>query len=121
VVCNGAERAIFVRGLPEMKVKNILLEDMVFQSKQGVDMTEAGAFVLRNIQLITRNSNPVLNIHNSENILVEKIDYNNGAELLLNVSGEKTKNIVFSKTDLSRAKTKSRFSYGAKENSLQIK
>ena len=36
VVCNGAEKAIFVRGLPEMNVKNIVLENMVLAGKRRI-------------------------------------------------------------------------------------
>lgn len=121
VICNGAEKAIFVRGLPEMNVKNIVLEDMVLQAKEGLDMTEGSDITLRNIQVITKNTDPVLNIHNSRNIVLDKIAYNNDAALLLNVSGEKSKGITLSKTDANRAKKKFEFTYGASENVLTVK
>lgn len=121
VICNGAEKAIFVRGLPEMNVKNIVLEDMVLQAKEGLDMTEGSDITLRNIQVITKNTDPVLNIHNSRNIVLDKIGYNNDATLLLNVSGEKSKGIILSKTDANRAKKKFEFTYGANENVLTVK
>ena len=40
IVCNGAEKAIFVRGLPEMNVKNVVMENMIIQANKGLDMTE---------------------------------------------------------------------------------
>ena len=36
IVCNGAEKAIFVRGLPEMNIKNIVLQDMILQGYEGI-------------------------------------------------------------------------------------
>jgi polygalacturonase len=39
VYCNGAAKGIFVRGLPEMHVKDIVLENMVLQAKKGIDVT----------------------------------------------------------------------------------
>ena len=47
VYCNGAEKAIFVRGLPEMHVKDIVLENMVLQAKKGIDVQEAPVLHLK--------------------------------------------------------------------------
>ncbi|HVK97719.1 MAG TPA: glycoside hydrolase family 28 protein, partial [Flavisolibacter sp.] len=66
VVANGAEKAIFVRGLPEMNVKNIVMQNMTLQAKHGLDMTEGSGIVLRNVNLITTDTDPVMNIHNSK-------------------------------------------------------
>jgi polygalacturonase len=121
VVANGAAKAIFVRGLPEMNVKNIVMENMVLQADEGLDMTEGTGITLRNVQLVTKQTNPVLNIHNSKDITLDKITYNNGAELLLNVSGEKSSGIVLNGTDINKAKKGTEFTYGAKENALKMK
>ena len=121
VVCNGAAKAIFVRGLPEMNVKNIVLEDMVLQANDGLDITEGSGIALKNIQLITKNTNPVMNIHNSRDIVLNKIGYRSGAELLLNVTGEKTSGVVLKETDASKAKKKVEFGFGATEGTLSLK
>jgi polygalacturonase len=119
IVCNGAEKAIFVRGLPEMNVRNIVMEDMVIQSNKGLDMTEGSDIVLKNVNLITRESNPVMNIHNSKNITLNKIGYP-GADVLLNVSGEKSSGIAVTSTDISKAKKGLEVSYGAKESAVKM-
>ena len=121
VVCNGAAKAIFVRGLPEMSVKNIVLENMVLQANDGLDMTEGSGIALKNIQLITKNTNPVMNIHNSKDIVLNKIGFKSGAELLLNVTGEKTSGVVLKDTDASKAKKKVEFGFGAGEGSVTAK
>jgi polygalacturonase len=119
VVCNGAEKAIFVRGLPEMSVKNVVMENMVIQSNEGLDMTEGSDIVLKNVSLITKNVNPVMNIHNSRNIMLNKISYAN-ADLLLNVTGEKSSGIAVTSTDVSKAKKGVEVSYGAKESAVKM-
>ncbi len=121
IICNGAQQAIFVRGLPEMNIQDVYLENMVLQSKEGLNCTEATGLHLKNVKLITDNTNPVMNIHNSKDITLDNIGYKNGAELLLNVSGEKSSNIKLINTDASKAKNKVEFSYGASEKSLSIK
>ena len=119
VVVNGAQKAIFVRGLPEMNVKNIVMEDMVLQAKEGLDMTEGTGITLKNVQLITTNKNPVMNIHNSQNIVLANVGYAD-AELLLNVTGEKSKEIVLNGTDLKKAKKGVEVGYGATEKAVKI-
>lgn len=113
VVANGAEKAIFVRGLPEMNVKNIVMQNMVLQAKQGLDMTEGSDITMKNVKVYTKETDPVLNIHNSKNITLQNITYNKGAELLLNVSGAKSKGIKVTGTDTKGAKKAIDFTYGA--------
>lgn len=121
VVCNGAKKAIFVRGLPEMNVQNIFLQDMVLQADEGLDMQEGSGIVLKNIQLLTTQTNPVMNIHNSKNITLDKIGYQPNAELLMNVTGEKTNGLVLKNTDATKAKKKVEFAFGADAASLSAK
>jgi polygalacturonase len=113
VVATGAEKAIFVRGLPEMNVNNIVMENMTIQAKHGLDMTEGSNIVLKNVKLFTTDTDPVMNIHNSHNIGLNNISYNENAQLLLNISGEKSKKIKVTGTDLKKAKKGIEFSYGA--------
>jgi polygalacturonase len=121
IICNGAQQAIFVRGLPEMNIQDVYFENLVLQAKDGLDCTEATGLHLKNVKLITDNTNPVMNIHNSKNISLDQIGYKNGAELLLNISGEKSSGIQLIHTDVTKAKNKVTFSSGASENSLEKK
>jgi unsaturated rhamnogalacturonyl hydrolase len=113
VVTNGADKAIFVRGLPEMNVKNLVLENMVLQAKKGLDITEGEDITLRNVRFILKETDPVLNIHNSKRITLNNIGYNDNAELLLNVSGEKETGISLLNTDTSKAKKGTEYNFGA--------
>ena len=117
VICNGAARAIFIRGLPEMNVKNIVLEDMVLQAEEGLDMTEGSHITIKNVKLITKETNPVMNIHNSRHITLNKIGYRN-ADVLLNVTGEKSKDIQLSDTDRTKSKKAVELNYGAKKDAV---
>ncbi|RYY18252.1 MAG: glycoside hydrolase family 28 protein [Chitinophagaceae bacterium] len=121
VVCNGAEKAIFVRGLPEMNVKNIILENMVIQARQGLDMTEGSDITLKNVKLFTEDKGAVLNIHNSKNIKLSKISYSPGRDLFLNVSGAKSAGIKIETDDKTKIAKSILYSYGATENSVETK
>lgn len=121
VICDGAEKAVFIRGLPEMNVKEIYLDDLSIKSKQGIDCTEASGVHFNNIRLFTANTDPVANFHNSNNISIDRIAYNQGATLLLNVSGDKSNGIKVTNTDTSKAKDKVKFEFGASEKAAEIK
>ena len=119
VYCNGAEKAIFIRGLPEMHVKDITLQNMVLQSDKGIDIQEATGITLRNIKVISKDTKPVIDIIQSDKLVFDNITYKNEAELLFRVSGERSSNINIKKTDSSKAKEKITFELGATEKSIQ--
>lgn len=120
VVANGAEKGIFVRGLPEMNVKNIVMQNMVLQADHGLDMTEGSGIVLRNVTLYTKQTDPVLNIHNSQNIQLVNIKYIDASEVLLNVSGDKSKTISLTGTDINKAKKAVDFTFGANKEAVKM-
>ena len=119
VTVDGAHKAIFVRGLPEMNVKNIVMEDMVMQAQEGLDMTEGTGITLKNVHLITEKKNPVMNIHNSQSITLTNVRYAD-ADVLLNVTGGKSKEIGLNGTDVNKAKKGVEFNYGATEKAVKI-
>jgi len=121
VYCNGAEKGIFVRGLPEMHIKDIVLENMVLQAKKGFDVQEATGITFRNIKMISDETNPVVDIVQSDKLLFDNITYKDGSALLFRVSGERSNAINIKNTDASKAKEKISYELGATEKSVTIK
>ncbi|HEX3165189.1 MAG TPA: glycoside hydrolase family 28 protein [Chitinophagaceae bacterium] len=121
VYCNGAEKGIFLRGLPEMHVKDIVLENMVLQAKNGIDVQEASGITFKNIKIISAETNPVIDIVQSDKLVFDNITYKDGAELLFRVSGERSGGISIKNTDTAKAKEKIRYELGANEKSVTIK
>jgi len=121
VYCNGAEKGIFVRGLPEMHVKDIVLENMVLQAKKGIDVQEASGVTFKNIKIISTETDPVIDIVQSDNLIFDNIIYKTNAELLFRISGERSKNISIKNTDASNAKEKVVYELGATEKSVTLK
>lgn len=113
VYCNGAAKGIFIRGLPEMHVKNVVLENMVLQATKGIDVQEASGISFKNIQVISAETNPVVDILNSDNISFDKITYKDGSELLFRVSGDRSKGISIKNTSGASAKQKLLCEFGA--------
>jgi polygalacturonase len=114
VVCNGAEKAIFIRGLPEMQVQNIVLQNMVLKSNKGIECIEAQNIVFNNIKLISADTSPLVFVQNSSNIVFDKLVYEN-ADVLFALSGERLKAVAVSNTTITNAKQATTFSHGATE------
>jgi len=104
VVCKGAETAILVRGLPEMAIKDISLENMVIEAHKGLVCQEAENIRLKNVTLLTTDTKPVLEVQNSKNISLDGIKYASGAKLLLRVSGDRSQAIHLTNTNTKLAK-----------------
>lgn len=120
VYVNGAEKAIFLRGLPEMHIKDIVLENMVLQSHKGIDVQEATGITFKNINIISNETNPVIDVVHSDNLVFDNISYKSGAELLFQINGERSNNISINNTDASKAKAKIKYDLGATEKSTSF-
>jgi len=104
VTCNGAETAIMMRGLPEMPVKDISIENAVLQSNKPMLCIEAENIRLKNVTILSKDTKPVLEIQNSQNISFDNLKYTPGADLLMRITGDRTKNIKLTNTDTKAAK-----------------
>ena len=118
VYCNGAEKGIFVRGLPEMHVKDIVLENMVLQADKGIDVQEASGITFKNIKIISKETNPVIDVVQSDKLTFDNITYKDGSELLFRINGERTKQLKIINTNADKAKQKISFELGATEAAL---
>jgi polygalacturonase len=104
VVANGAEKAIFFRGLPEMNIKDIHLENVTIKAKKGIEIIEAAGIFLKNVNVITEDTSPIVMIKNGSNININNLKYPDNSKILFDVTGEKTKGVKISGTDVSKAK-----------------
>lgn len=120
VTCKGAETGIMVRGLPEMSVKDILIENAVLQSRKGLVCIEAERIQLKNVALITP-AKTVMQIQNSRNLTFDNIRYNPGTDLLMFISGDRSKDIKLLNTNTANAKKVAESSAGAPSNALTMK
>lgn len=118
VVCDGAANGLLIRGLPEMSIKGIHLENLMLKANKGAEITEATGISLKNVRLETKDTTPVLFINNSSSIQLDNIQYTNGADLLFDISGSRSEKISIINTDASKAKSKIEFKAGADSKSV---
>jgi hypothetical protein len=120
ITCNGAEKAVFIRGLPEMHVKSITLENLTIQANKGIDMQEASGVSFRNVNIISSETNPVVDIMNSDHIVFDRLRYRENADLLFRIAGGRTNGINIRNTDAGKAREKIHYEYGATEKAVTI-
>jgi polygalacturonase len=118
VVCDGAETGLLVRGLPEMAIKDIHLENIVLKTTKGAEISEAQGISLKNITFESKETDPVIKVENSSGIKFDGIKYTNNAKLLFSITGDRTKQISIVNTDASKAKNKIEFKQGADSKSV---
>jgi polygalacturonase len=121
VVCDGANKGFFIRGLPEMHIKNINLENFQVKAQHGIDIQEASNINLKNIDVSVPESGTVAYVLNSDNVTLDDITYNKEADLMLHLQGDRSKNIRVINTDIKKASQGVLADFGSKTNAIKFK
>ncbi len=119
VTCDGAERALLIRGLPEMSIKGIHLENITLNTRKGLEIIEADGISLKNVTVNCEETNPLVHLDNGSNISIDNLKYGSNTSLLFGIEGDKSAAIKVSGTDVTTAK-KAEFTNGATEQALII-
>lgn len=115
IVCQGAEKGIFIRGLPEMPIQNITIENATLQAEVGVELTDVSVVNLKNVHLHAAKTDPVIDVNNSQSLVFDGITLGNPAKKFFSFTGERSQNIQILHTKLSQAQQKAEWKNGAKE------
>lgn len=118
ITCNGAAKGILVRGIPEMHVQNINIENAVLQADDCIDIQEATNINLKNITMLGKNTKPVVYVLNSDAITLDNIKYKDSSEVLLHIQGDRTANIKLLNSNTAAAKQKLLADFGAAESAV---
>ncbi|GHA74943.1 glycoside hydrolase family 28 protein [Pontibacter akesuensis] len=94
----GAEQALVLQGLPEMNLKNVVLENAILKAKQGITAVDADGIKLINVKVIAEKG-PALTIYNSKNIDVTGLTYKETQEPIVRVLGPLTQNVKLESKD----------------------
>lgn len=70
VTCNGAERAMYFNGLPEMNVENVTVDNVVIKSKLGAEISESTNVKLTNIKIVPEKGEPLV-VRKSKNVTLD--------------------------------------------------
>jgi polygalacturonase len=103
IVCNGADRAVVINGLPELSIKNMVLENVSITSKRGAYIADADGVQMNGCRIVPQSGN-VFNIIQSQNVTIKDGIYPAPADLFLKVFGERSENIRLIGVDFKQAK-----------------
>jgi len=118
IFCNGAVKAVFIRGLSEMNIQNITVSNSVLVADTGVELSEATGITLKNVKLVTKKSIPVLSVNNSKDLNFDGLQLSKDVDVLLSLDGDNVGKVSISNTDRTLAKKEIELKNGAKANSV---
>lgn len=117
VVCDGAAKALFIRGLPEMHIKNIQLTRLDMVAKEGIDIQEASNISLRDVKLQVEDaSKQIAYILNSNDIKLHQLEVKNAN--IFHLQGERTSTVDVQ--GLTGAQPVIKADFGASKNVINI-
>jgi polygalacturonase len=120
IICDGAEKAIFVRGLPEMNIKNISIKNAVFHTDKGIEITEGNNISLQNITLNTNKNTAFTLVNNSTDLNFSQMNFQNpGTKKYFDIKGNKTRNLNLSGTEALQQSKQSDIEKGLKINIIK--
>ncbi len=117
VVCQGAKKGVFVRGLPEMPIQQVRMKNLILETERGVELIDARGISLDQVQLVTNTVEPLVFIENSQQLTFNSVEYAGKMPILFSVNGERSQDIRVQKTDVQTNQTV--FANGAKAFSLK--
>ncbi len=95
VELKGAKHAVYVRGLPEMNVENMVFKNMVLDAEEGFSLTDVDGISIENVKLSTQSETGFA-ITNGKNITIKNIDYEMSSPKSITINGSVSDNITLS-------------------------
>jgi len=120
LVCDGADRAMLIRGLPEMSIKDIYLDNVTIKARKGADIIEAKNINMKHVVLNCDETKPLFNIENSQQISFDEIRSTRPTELFFSINGDRCKQINANSTNVTEAKSQASYNYGADSSVLKL-
>jgi len=117
VICDGAAKALFIRGLPEMPIKNIELTNLKINANEGIDIQEASNIKLKDINLSTRREKAIAYLLNSKNIEINQLVFDHTTNLL-HVQGDRMGVVDIRNTTIKGVKEPVKADFGANKNTV---
>ncbi len=103
VVCLNAGRAIFLRGLPEMAIRDIEISNTYISSRLGLASIDARNIKFKNVN-IKSSTKLVYYLHNNKNVVFSGENISKDMDSSLRISGKLTDSIFLEGYDRSAIK-----------------
>lgn len=101
IVCDGAKKGVFIRGLPEAAIQNVRIKNTKLITDIGAELILADGIVLDQVKFDSKQKDPVVLVTNSANVNISGAGYPADSKLFLKVTGANSKNIRVEKSGLT--------------------
>jgi polygalacturonase len=91
IICDGAQKAMMIQGLPEMPVENMQFENMKIKTVEGITINYAKGLTFKNVSFVVDGGNAA-RLVNSQQVVFDGFSAH-GQEKLFKIGGTRTKNI----------------------------
>jgi polygalacturonase len=118
LICKGADRAVVINGLPELAIKNMVLDQVSVESKRGAFIADADGVQLNGCRIVPK-SGPVITVISSRNVAVSGGTYPSVPEAFVKVFGEKSEHIRLTGIESNNVK-KIQLDTGVSQNAVEI-
>jgi hypothetical protein len=119
IACNGAEKAIFIRGLPEMPISNITIRNSTLTSEIGAQITDAKGIILDNVKLFPAKPEAAIQLNGVEQIALQNVAVPDGLETALSLNGARSTGVKISGKGIANPKSRVKLGTGVKPKSIQ--
>ncbi|MCX5633082.1 MAG: glycoside hydrolase family 28 protein [Phycisphaerae bacterium] len=119
IICSGAARGIWLRGLPEMPIQKINMENIVISANAGMTCIEADDIKLKNVRIIPAKF-PTLELYNSRNFVIENVTLPDSNEVFIKLEGGRTAAIRLKGVDKPQIDKKIQFGKNVKPDAVII-
>ncbi|MGS2761050.1 glycoside hydrolase family 28 protein [Sinomicrobium sp. M5D2P9] len=99
----NSETAAFFMGLPEMKLKNVHLENAYLETKKGITVIDTDGLSLKNVTIANKEGIP-LTVYNGKNIELKDVKTNKLHKTSLKISGKENGAISVESGDITEEK-----------------
>ncbi|SKB58352.1 Glycosyl hydrolases family 28 [Parapedobacter luteus] len=118
--CEGAKKAVFIRGLPEMPIRGIHLSGLRMKTAAGIDIQEGAAITVTESVVETTSDEPLAYVLNGRDVVFDALRYGGRVKTLLHVQGERSKGVVLHNIDTSLAEKPLQADHGAAETAVKM-
>lgn len=119
VVCNGASKGIFMRGLPEMAVKNISIKNTFLKANVGIELIDVEGIKVENTIVADSGSSANIYVENGRDILLSGLKFKTAPNISLDINGERSRSVVMENYGLPKSNVEAKFSHGANKEALR--
>jgi polygalacturonase len=119
IFCNSAKDAVVLQGLPEMPIRNIEIDNVVFSCERGISIYDADGIKITNAKIYS--SAPVVKINQSVNVALENITVKEDTDVFISLLGAKTGKIHLAGKNADQLFKKARISSEVTADALKVK